>query len=151
MNVLNLRPRIRSCPHPTERKMRKTNRVVIFFFLQTQNNYTNAPFFVRKCQIWAKNLLKFIFNCLKKHFSLRFNCILPAFSPFRNFNKKYWKTQFSKKKKKKSSDRPNFQIVCMSAQHNNYFLHNDAYSKFHNNVFLEICDKHAPMEEKNDR
>ena len=41
------------CPLPTDRKMRK-NRVVFFFFFG-------------KCQIWAKNLLKFVFNGLKKH------------------------------------------------------------------------------------
>ena len=40
------------CPLPTDRKMRK-NRVRFFLFFL--------------CQIWAKNLLKFVFNGLKKH------------------------------------------------------------------------------------
>ena len=61
------------CPLPTDRKMRK-NRVVFFFF-----------FFL--CQIWAKNLLKFVFNGLKKHLYMRFDCIPPEFSPFRNLKK----------------------------------------------------------------
>ena len=43
------------CPLPTDRKMRK-NRVGFFFFF---------------CQIWAKNLLKFVFNGLKKNFGRR--------------------------------------------------------------------------------
>ena len=60
------------CPLPTDRKMRK-NRVRFFFFVC-----------VWKCQIWAKNLLKFVFNGLKKHL-LCFDCIPPEFSPFRNF------------------------------------------------------------------
>ena len=63
------------CPHPTDHKMRK-NRVGFFCLL-----------FCWKCQIWAKNLLKFIFNGLKKHLYMRFDCIPPEFSPFRNFKK----------------------------------------------------------------
>ena len=39
------------------------------------------------CQIWAKNLLKFVFNGLKKHLYMRFDCIPPEFSSFRNFKK----------------------------------------------------------------
>ena len=39
------------------------------------------------CQIWAKNLLKFLFSGLKKHLYMRFDCIPPEFSPFRNFKK----------------------------------------------------------------
>ena len=42
-------------------------------------------FFFFLCQIWAKNLLKFVFNGLKKHLYMRFDCIPPEFSPFRNF------------------------------------------------------------------
>ena len=45
---------------------------IIFFFL---------------CQIWAKNLLKFVCNGLKKYLHdlyMRFDCIPPEFSPFGN-------------------------------------------------------------------
>ena len=62
------------CPLPTDRKMRK-NRVGFFFF-----------FFFFLCQIWAKNLLKFVFNGLKKHLHdlyMRFDCIPPEISPFK--------------------------------------------------------------------
>ena len=65
------------CPLPTDRKMRK-NRVVFFFF------------FFFKCQIWAKNLLKFVFNGLKKHLYI---CVLTAFRP--SYLETYWKTQLS--------------------------------------------------------
>ena len=65
------------------------------------------------CQIWAKNLLKFVFNGLKKHLHdlyMRFDCIPPEFSPFRNFKKNIGKlnslTVHEKKKKKKKPDRP---------------------------------------------
>ena len=87
------------CPLPTDRKMRKNRgRVFFFFFL---------------CQIWAKNLLKFVFNGLKKHLHdlyMRFDCIPPEFSPFRNLKKKIGKLNSlmvrKKKKKKKNPDRP---------------------------------------------
>ena len=82
------------CPLPTDRKMRK-NRVVFFFFFF---------FFVYwKCQIWAKNLLKFVFNGLKKHLY----CIPAEFSPFRNFKKNIGKlNSLTVRKKKKKIDRP---------------------------------------------
>ena len=57
-------------------KCEKQGQVFFFFFL---------------CQIWAKNLLKFVFNGLKKHLYMRFDCIPPEFSPFRNFKKKIGK------------------------------------------------------------
>ena len=50
-------------------KCEKTGFFFFFFFL---------------CQIWAKNLLKFVFNGLKKQLYMRFDCIPPEFSPFRN-------------------------------------------------------------------
>ena len=91
-----LRPKFFCCyvalSRPTV-KMRK-NRVRFFFFFL--------------CQIWAKNLLKFVFNGLKKHLHdlyMRFDCILPEFSPFRNFKKILENSVLSryvKKKKKKS-------------------------------------------------
>ena len=83
------------CPLPTDRKMRK-NRVGFFFF-----------FFFFLCQIWAKNLLKFVFNGLKKHLHdlyMRFDCIPPEFSPFRNF--KYGKLNSLTVRKKKKKSRP---------------------------------------------
>ena len=70
-------------------------------------------FFFFLCQIWAKNLLKFVFNGLKKHLHdlyMRFDCIPPEFSPFRNLKKNIGKlnslTVRKKKKKKKNPDRP---------------------------------------------
>ena len=80
-------------------------------------------FFFWKCQIWAKNLLKFVFNGLKKHLYMRFDCIPPEFSPFRNFSKNIGKlNSLTVRKKKKSTDRPNFQILVGWGQHNNYFF-----------------------------
>ena len=79
---------------------KKQGRFFFFFFL---------------CQIWAKNLLKFVFNGLKKHLHdlyMRFDCIPPEFSPFRNFKKNIGKLNSltvrkkKKKKKKKNPDRP---------------------------------------------
>ena len=78
-------------------KCEKTGSVFFFFFF----------FFL--CQIWAKNLLKFVFNGLKKHLYMRFDCIPPEFSPFRNFKKNIGKLNsltVRKKKKKKKIDRP---------------------------------------------
>ena len=49
-------------PSPDRRKMQKKQGRVFFFF-----------FFL--CQIWAKNLLKFLFNGIKKHLYMRFDCI----------------------------------------------------------------------------
>ena len=82
-------------------KCEKTGSVFFFFF-----------FFL--CQIWAKNLLKFVFNGLKKHLHdlyMRFDCIRPEFSPFRNLKKNIGKlnsltVRKKKKKKKKNPDRP---------------------------------------------
>ena len=44
---------------------------------------------------------------------MRFDCIPPEFSPFRNFKKNIGKLNSLtvRKKKKKSTDRPNFQIL----------------------------------------
>ena len=93
------------CPLPTDRKMRKKQGRFFFFFL---------------CQIWAKNLLKFVFNGLKKHLHdlyMRFDCIPPEFSPFRNFKKKIGKLNSltvrkkKKKKKKKKKSRPTDPII----------------------------------------
>ena len=64
-------------------------------------------------RVWAKNLLKFVFNGLKKHLHdlyMRFDCIPPEFSPFRNLKQNIGKlnslTVRKKKKKKKNPDRP---------------------------------------------
>ena len=95
-------------------KCEKTGSVFFFFFC------------CWKCQIWAKNLLKFVFNGLKKHLYMRFDCIPPKFSPFRNFKKILENSTLSryvkKKNKKKSTDRPNFQILVGWGQHNNFFF-----------------------------
>ena len=102
--LLGQKKKLLCCPLPTDRKMRK-NRVVFFFI------YLFIFFFL--CQIWAKNLLKFVFNGLKKHLHdlyMRFDCIPPEFSPFRNFKKNIGKLSLTvrkkKKKKKKNPDRP---------------------------------------------
>ena len=56
-------------------------------------------YFFFLCQIWAKNLLKFVFNGLKKHLhDLYIKCVLTAFRPsFPHLEtlKKNWKTQLS--------------------------------------------------------
>ena len=57
-------------------------------------------------------MLKFVFNGLKKHLHdlyMRFDCIPPEFSPFRNFKKNIGKLNsltVRKKKKKKKKSRP---------------------------------------------
>ena len=59
---------------------------------------------------------------------MRFDCIPPEFSPFRNFLKNIGKlnslTVRKKKNKKinKSTDRPNFQILVGWGQHSNFFF-----------------------------
>ena len=56
---------------------------------------------------------------------MRFDCIPPEFSPFRNFKKNIGKLNsltVRKKKKKKSTDRPNFQILVGWGQHKNFFF-----------------------------
>ena len=75
-------------------------------------------------------MLKFVFNGLKKHLHdlyMRFDCILPEFSPFRNFLKNIGKlnsltVRKKKKKKKILTDRPNFQILVGWGQHNFFFF-----------------------------
>ena len=82
-----------------------------------------------KCQIWAKNLLKFVFNGLKSTCI----CVLTAFRPSfphletlkKILKKKNSLTVGKKKKKKKKNwptDRPNFQILVGWGQHNNFFF-----------------------------
>ena len=61
---------------------------------------------------------------------MRFDCIPPEFSPFRNFKKNIGKlnslTVRKKKKKKKKkkipTDRPNFQILVGWGQHKFFFF-----------------------------
>ena len=114
--VIIIRPNFCCCyvalSRPTV-KCEKTGSVFFFFFF----------FFL--CQIWAKNLLKFVFNGLKKHLYMRFDCIPPEFSPFRNLKKILENSTLSryvKKKKKKSTDRRNFQILVGWGKHNNFFF-----------------------------
>ena len=66
------------CPHPTV-KCEKKNRVgfFFFFFFFSRPKIYKRTVFVRKCQIWAKNLLKFVFNGLKSTCI----CVLTAFRP----------------------------------------------------------------------
>ena len=99
-SALRPKKKLLCCPLPTDRKMRK-NRVVFFFF-----------FFL--CQIWAKNLLKFVFNGLKKHLHDLYICVLTAFRPsfphLETLKKILENSTLSryvkKKKKKKNPDRP---------------------------------------------
>ena len=59
---------------------------------------------------------------------MRFDCIPPEFSPFRNLKKNIGKLNSltvrkkKKKKKKNPTDRPNFQILVGWGQHNNFFF-----------------------------
>ena len=68
--------------------------------------------FAKICIQWLKKALVY----------MRFDCIPPEFSPFRNFKKNIGKlnslTVRKKKKKKKSTDRPNFQILVGWGQNN---------------------------------
>ena len=60
------------CPLPTDRKMRKKQGRFLF---------------VLKMSDLGEEFAKFVFNGLKKHLYMRFDCIPPEFSPFRNFKK----------------------------------------------------------------
>ena len=54
-------------------------------------------------------MLKFVFNGLKKHLHdlyMRFDCILPEFSPFRNLKKNIGKLNSLTVRKKKKKSRP---------------------------------------------
>ena len=58
---------------------------------------------------------------------MRFDCIPPEFSPFRNFKKNIGKlnsltVRKQKKKKKIPTDRPNFQMLVGWGQHNIFFF-----------------------------
>ena len=77
-------------------------------------------FFFWKCQIWAKNLLKFVFNGLKKHLYIltAFRPCFPHLETLKKILENSTLSRYVKKKKKKSTDRPNFQILCMWGQHN---------------------------------
>ena len=60
---------------------------------------------------------------------MRFDCIPPEFSPFRNLNKNIGKlnsltVRKKKKKKKIPTDRPNFLILVGWGQHNKFFWPN---------------------------
>ena len=111
--ILDPRPKKKKllcCPLPTDRKMRK-NRV---------------GFFCWKCQIWAKNLLKFVFIGLKKHLYI---CVLTAYRPsfphletLKKILENSTRSRYVKKKKKNPTDWPNFQILVGWGQHNNFFF-----------------------------
>ena len=87
------------CPLPTDRKMRK-NRVVFFVL------------FFWKCQVWVKNLLKFVFNGLKKHLYILY-AFLTAFRPsfphldiFKKILENSTLSRYVKKKNITKIDRP---------------------------------------------
>ena len=102
--TLGQKKKLLCCPLPTDRKMRKNWVRFFFFFL---------------CQIWAKNLLKFVFNGLKKHLHDLYICVLTAFRPsfphletlkkiLENSTLSRYVKKKKKKKKKIPTDRPNF-------------------------------------------
>ena len=104
-NYLVIRPKKKKllcCPLPTDRKMRKKTGSGFFLFY----------FF--KCQIWAKNLLTFVFNGLKKHLYI---CVLTAFRPsfphletFKKILENSTLSRYVKKKKKNWPTDPIFKF-----------------------------------------
>ena len=69
---------------------------------------TGFFFFFFLCQIWAKNLLKFVFNGLKKHLYI---CVLTAFRPsfphletFKKILENSTLSRYVKKKKNRPTD-----------------------------------------------
>ena len=89
-------------PSPDRPKNAKKQGRFFFFF-----------FFFFLCQIWAKNLLKFVFNGLKKHLHDLYICVLTAFRPsfphletFKKILENSTLSRYVKKKKKKNPDRP---------------------------------------------
>ena len=88
-----IRPKKKNCYVALSRPTVKCEKTGSGFFL-----------FCFLCQIWAKNLLKFVFNGLKKHLHdlyMRFDCIPPEFSPFRNLKKNIGKLNSLMVRKKK--------------------------------------------------
>ena len=68
-------------------------------------------FFFFLCQIWAKNLLKFVFNGLKKHLYKKKLCVLTAFRPsfphletFKKILENSTLSRYVKKKKNRPTD-----------------------------------------------
>ena len=86
------------CPLPTDRKMRKS-RVGVFFF-----------FFFFYMSDLGEEFAKICIQWLKKHLHdlyMRFDCIPPEFSPFRNLKKYIGKlNSLTVRKKKKKKSRP---------------------------------------------
>ena len=75
--------------------------------------------FAKICIQWLKKALAWLVY-------MRFDCIPPEFSPFRNLKNNIGKlnslTVRKKKKKKIPTDRPNFLILVGWGQHNNFFF-----------------------------
>ena len=97
---LGQKKKLLCCPLPTDRKMR------IFFLLLLLLKMSDlGEEFAKICIQWPKKALVY----------MPFDCILPEFSPFRNFLKNIGKLNSlmvrKKIKNQKSTDRPNFQIL----------------------------------------
>ena len=115
-------------------KCEKTGSFFFFFFF----------FFFFCLSDLAKNLLKFVFNGLKKHLHdlyMRFDCIPPEFSPFRNLKKNIGKLNsltVRKKKKKKKKSRPTDPILNFGRvrAHNIFFW---PYRDAPDNSTIELC------------
>ena len=114
--LLIVRPKKKNCyvalSRPTV-KCEKTGSDFFFFMSDLGEE------FAKICIQWLKKALAWLVY-------MRFDCIPPEFSPFRNFKKNIGKlnslTVRKKKKKKIPTDRPNFQILVGWGQHNNFFF-----------------------------
>ena len=109
---------------------------------------TGSGFFFFLCQIWAKNLLKFVFNGLKKHLYIRvLTAFRPSFPHLETLKKILENSTLSwYVKKKKSTDRPNFQILVGWGQHNNFFFW--PYNDHSSYKFSLLCNRSMFINEK---
>ena len=103
--------------------LKKQGRVFLFVFFYLLSFQS---------QIWVKNFLEICIQWLRKALAwlvyMRFDCIPPEFSPFRNFKKNIGKLNsltVRKKKKKKKKSRPTdpiFKFMVGWGQHNIFFF-----------------------------
>ena len=97
LHVCILRPKffLLCCSLPTDRKMRKNRFFFFFFFFLKMSDLGEEV--AKICIQWPKKALV----------CMRFDCIPPEFSPFRNFLKNIGKlNSLTVRKKKKKIDRP---------------------------------------------
>ena len=95
-----IRPKKKNCYVALSRPTVKSEKTGSGFFF----------FFFFLCQIWAKNLLKFVFNGLKKHLHDLYICVLTAFRPsfphLETLKKILENSTLSRYVKKKKKSRP---------------------------------------------